>query len=154
MSWSPEFSVSARGFTLIEVLIVLAIIAVLVAIAVPSYEAAVGQGRRSDGRAFALDLAAREEDYFLRNGSYTGELEAESGLNSSVLSQEGFYKGSVGACAGGDLVTCFQVRVSALGIQRASDAACVSLTITNTGERGSSDSMGVFATAGSGVHCW
>jgi len=154
MYWNPELSVYSRGFTLIEVLIVLVIIGVLVAIAVPSYEAGFSQGRRADGRTFALDLAAREEDYFLRYGRYTGELEAESGLNSSILSQEGFYRGSVGPCAGGDLVSCFQVKVSALGVQRASDAACVSLTITNTGELGSSDSMGVFSEAGSGVRCW
>ncbi|GEM_PF-411332 len=154
MSCSTEFSEYLRGFTLIEVLIVLAIIAVLIVIAVPSYQAGISQGRRADGRAFALDLAAREEAYFLRNGSYTSDLETESGLNGSVLSQERFYIGSVGPCEDGDLVNCFQVKVSALGIQRASDQTCVSLTITNTGERGSSDSMGVFSEANSGARCW
>jgi len=154
MSRSTEFSEYSRGFTLTEVLIVLAILAVLVAIALPSYQASISQGRRADGRAYALDLAVREEAYFLRNGSYTGDLETESGLNASVLSQERFYTGSVGPCAGGDLVNCFQVKVSALGLQRASDQACVSLTITNTGERGSSDSMGVFSDANSAARCW
>jgi len=154
MYCNPELSVHSQGFTLVEILMVLVIVGVLMAIALPSYEASFSQGRRADGRAFALDLAAREEEYFLRYGRFTSELEAESGLNSSILSQEGFYRGSVGACKGGGLVSCFQVTVSALGVQRASDAACVSLTITNTGQRGSSDSTGAFSGAGSGERCW
>lgn len=152
MSWNPEFSMRPEGFTLIEVLIVLAIVGVLVAIAIPSYETSFSKGRRVDGRAFALDLAAREEEYFLQHHRYTSEVEAAAGLNSSTLSPEGFYRGSVGACEGGDLADCFQVTVSALEFQRVADLACVILTVTNTGRRGSSDSAGNVAE--SGARCW
>lgn len=152
MYWNPDVRLCPKGFTLIEMLIVLAIVGVLVAIAIPSYETSFSKGRRADGRAFALDLAAREEEYFLRHHRYTSELEAETGLNNSPLSQAGFYRGSVSACAGGKLADCFQVSVSALNVQRSSDLACVTLTITNTGQRGSSDSAG--NVSDKGARCW
>jgi type IV pilus assembly protein PilE len=59
-----------RGFTLIEVMIVVAIVAILAAIAVPSYRYAVMKGKRAQGRTAILDLIQQEERYMTQNNKY------------------------------------------------------------------------------------
>jgi type IV pilus assembly protein PilE len=62
------------GFTLIELMIVVAIVAILAAVAYPSYTAQIVRGQRSTGQNFIMDLAQREEQYFLDNRAYTNVL--------------------------------------------------------------------------------
>jgi len=59
-----------HGFTLIELMIVVAIVAILAAIAYPSYTQQVRKGRRVDAKSAMLDLAARQEKYFATNNRY------------------------------------------------------------------------------------
>ena len=54
-----------RGFTLMELMIVAAIVAILAAIAVPSYSLYLKQSRRSDTESTLLDIAQREQQYLL-----------------------------------------------------------------------------------------
>ena len=61
---------SARGFTLIELMIAVAIIALLASIAIPSYRQHVIRGKRSAAKAQILDIANREEQYLLANRVY------------------------------------------------------------------------------------
>ena len=60
-----------HGFTLVELMIVVAIVAILAAIAYPSYAQQVRKGRRVDAKSAMLDLAARQEKYFATNNRYT-----------------------------------------------------------------------------------
>lgn len=62
---------AASGFTLIEMMIVVAVIAILAAIAYPSYQEYIRKARRSDAKSGLLDLAARQERFFSINNVYS-----------------------------------------------------------------------------------
>jgi type IV pilus assembly protein PilE len=61
---------ASRGFTLIELMIAVAVVAILAMIAIPTYTAQMVKGRRSSAEAVLLDIAQREQQYLLDARSY------------------------------------------------------------------------------------
>jgi type IV pilus assembly protein PilE len=61
---------SSRGFTLIEVMIVVVVIALLAAIGYPSYRDHIARGQRSQGQQFLSDIAQRQEQVLLDQRQY------------------------------------------------------------------------------------
>jgi len=59
-----------RGFTLIELMITLAIVSILLVVALPSYRDYIVRGIRTSGQQFLMDLAQRQEQYFLDQRQY------------------------------------------------------------------------------------
>ncbi|MCM5681506.1 type IV pilin protein [Schlegelella sp. S2-27] len=59
-----------RGFTLIELMIVVVVVAILSALAFPSYVEAVRKSRRAEAKTALLELAARQERYFTTHNAY------------------------------------------------------------------------------------
>ncbi|MGQ4879121.1 type IV pilin protein [Billgrantia sp. LNSP4103-1] len=61
-----------RGFTLIELMIAVAVIAILASIAIPSYQNYVRNARVTDGQAKLMELAGQLERCYTTNSSYSG----------------------------------------------------------------------------------
>ena len=61
----------AKGFTLVELMIVVAIIGIISAVAIPQYKQYVIRGNRAAAQSFMLDIANREKQYLLDARSYT-----------------------------------------------------------------------------------
>lgn len=79
-----------RGFTLIEMLVVLAVAAVLAAVAYPSYQSQVAKGRRADGKQALVELAQKLERFYTERGTYAGAALGAGGLYAEV-SAGGYY---------------------------------------------------------------
>lgn len=72
-------SVINRGFTLIEVMIVVAIVAILAAIALPSYQQQIIKSNRAAAKGQMLDIANREQQYLFATRSYATKAQLETG---------------------------------------------------------------------------
>ena len=114
---------SLRGFTLIELMIAVAVVAILAAIALPSYQDYVRRARRSDGKEALLRVQIEQEKWRTNNSSYTSTL-SDLGLTSPSV--EGYYTIAIAAGANG---ISFTATATATGSQ-ASDSGCTPLTLT------------------------
>ncbi len=127
-----------RGFTLIELMIVVAIIGILAAIAYPSYDEYVKRGNRTEGQAFLSDVAARQERYYSQNHVYVTDVDdiEDLGLSSANSPTD---KYTIGLAAGGGGYTL-------TATNQFNDTKCGNLTLNALGVRG--------ASAGTVDTCW
>jgi len=69
-----EYMKDAKGFTLVEMMIVVAIIGILAAIGIPQYQQYVMKGNRAAAQSFMMDVASRQEQYLLDARAYAPDL--------------------------------------------------------------------------------
>jgi type IV pilus assembly protein PilE len=117
-----------RGMTLIEMMIVVAIVAILGTIALGNYRASVLRSNRAEATAALLRIQAAEEKYYLSRNTYTNNLAL---LGSSENTERGLYTLRIQVGGTGDTYTA---RATATGSQTA-DTECPVFTIDETGAR-------------------
>lgn len=78
-----------KGFTLIELMITLAIIGILASIAIPSYQEYVRRANRSDCQVGLMQMSDLQERFYLRNNSYASDINVLMGTPGPHMSPEG-----------------------------------------------------------------
>lgn len=128
------FSKKFRGFTLIELMIAVAVIAILATIALPAYQDSIRKSKRSDGKAGLVDAASRLEQYYLDNKTYTVQMtNLGYSADASVATTDSHYKMSVSNSPCANISSCYTVTAIPQGDQ-ASDS-CGTLTINSMGTK-------------------
>ena len=136
-----------RGYTLTELMITVAVLAIIVGIAVPGYNSQMQKSRRADARNALLDIAGREERYLSVSNGYS-QLTTDVGYSGAWPQNvnNGYYSVSVQAPDPAQPgVTSFIITATAINAQ-ASDTACATFTLTQTGVQGSAP--------GTPATCW
>jgi type IV pilus assembly protein PilE len=145
------------GFTLVEIVIALAVIAIISSLSVVSYGQYVRRANRVDGKSALLHLSAAQERHYLQRNQYATtavELAAAppDGLGIEGT-QQGLYNLAVEAAADGPAAGyTATATASGSGPQR-DDDDCQVFTIDQSGMRGASDSGGA-ESAEITARCW
>ena len=139
-----------KGFTLMELMIVVVIVGVLMMVALPAYQDSLQKGRRADGMAALMDAAGRQEKFMLDRSTYTTDM---SDLGYVVtegedyyISPEGHYKIEAKDCDGGEdaekLKTCYQLTAEpAAGSVQGKDKKCTSFILNSNGTKSATGSL-------------
>jgi type IV pilus assembly protein PilE len=137
------------GLTLIELVVVLAVVAILAAIVYPTYQDAVRKARRAEARAALLQVMQQQERYYSQRNTY---LAFSSGASDADARRFKWFSGndpassayeiSGAACSGGGLQDCIQLKAEP-GTAKVDagykDLACGTLTLSSTGIKGAKD---------------
>lgn len=124
----------SRGFTLIELMITVALVAILAAIALPSFQSYVRKARRADAATLLQNAALSQEKWRLSNTTYATSVNALSGVcptSGNCDSQSRYYRLSIPT--GSATATGFTVTATAIaGTSQANDTACTAMSIAQT----------------------
>ncbi|AZP11326.1 MULTISPECIES: type IV pilin protein [Undibacterium] len=146
-----------RGFTLIEIMIAVAILAILGSVAFSSYTDSVIKTRRSEGKTALLKLMQQEEQFFTQNNSYSVFSQASVDANekkfkwfSGEAASSSSYDIIATACAGDTIQNCVLLTAypGTTNVNSTfKDPTCGNLTLTSTGVKDVS-------VSGAKSKCW
>lgn len=120
-----------NGFTLIELMITVAILGIIASIALPSYFEHVKRTARTEGITSLLDAANQQEQFFVDNREYTTSL---TNLGVASVTEHGFYELAV--TVDNDAGT-FEITATPVGGPVLQDEDCTSLIIDDAGLKAS-----------------
>jgi type IV pilus assembly protein PilE len=130
-----------RGFSLIELMVVVTIVAILASIAFPSYQNHVTRTHRNAAKACLSEYAQFMERYYTTNLTYVGAAPALAcGLDSDMVTR---YTYATSNLAQGT----YSVSATPLGAQLSHDTQCAVLGVTQNGSRTATGSQGA-------TYCW
>lgn len=113
------------GFTLIELMVVVLVVAILAAWAVPTYQDQVRKARRADAQADLMQVVQFMERFFTQNNTYVG---ATLPITQSPRSGQAFYTIQFAAAP---TATAYEVRAVPQGSQAADRCGTMSITQNN-----------------------
>lgn len=145
----------ANGFTLLELLIAVAIFSLLAAFAYPSYLEHGLKTKRSVAKAALIELAARQTQYYLDNKTYTSDLTNlgypvspafidSSGESVAATASDRIYQ--IGSVAGSVSATGYAVE-AVPQLSQTKDTTCATLRLSSAGQKTETGS-------GSASDCW
>lgn len=135
---------TSNGFTLIELMIVVVIIGVLAAIAMPAYTGYSQKARRSDAKHALLDIQLEQEKWRANNITYSSSLTELNWAGGDSL--DGYYDLEITSFATNSYLLTADVDSSDL---QSSDADCDSFTLDQNNEKKSYNSSSTETTI-----CW
>lgn len=148
---------NTKGFSLIELMIAAAIIAILSSVAYSFYNSSVIKARRAEGKTAILQLMQQEERFYTQNSTYISFSQASTDANekkfkwfSSNSAVSSSYELSGAACSGDTIQNCVVVTAkpgTANVNGTFTDSECNYLTMTSTGVKGISGN-------GNADKCW
>jgi type IV pilus assembly protein PilE len=141
---------TCRGVTVIELMITVAVASILLAVAIPSYQAQVRRARRVEAKAALLDLVGREERLYSANGVSYAQDGPSLGYPAAAWPQavaDNFYAVTVCALGPGLAANCYPTSslapgyvVSARSINgQTADTQCAFFAVDNLGQRWAQD---------------
>jgi len=119
-----------RGMTLVELLTVVAVLAIISSIAVSSYRRYLVRTNRTEATGALLRVQVAQEKYFLQNNTYTNNL---ANLGLAATTPSGYYALSISPAN----ATTFTAKAEPQGKQASSDTDCQTLSIDDRGQRNS-----------------
>ena len=138
--------VPVKGLTLVELMVVVAVMAVIAAIAYPLYTNQVQKSRRADARVALQNIVLAQERFYTANGMYTtnlGSLQVSTDIQGGTTDQ-GYYTIANPVLANGGQSFTVTVTKSAGGPQ-SGDNECATFSI---------DNLGTKTSTGGGTNCW
>lgn len=148
---------SQQGFTLIELMVVLLIVAIIAAFAYPSYISSVQKSRRTDAITSLNEIMHLQEEYFIRNRSYAKDLTQLGYSANTIDSANKDYAITMtvepSACSGNNTQTCEAFEISAQPKStstQAKDDTCQVMSINSRGLKKSQNKEDETSTAS----CW
>ncbi len=129
-----------RGVTLMELMIVLTVIGILTAIAVPSYRDQVNKGNRAEARSLMYEVLQKEERFYSDNGTFTTDL-TQLGYPAFLTNSHGSHTITVAVGVTGVLTSSVNVTATA-----SNDAKCATLTLASN--------QATSATGTTPTTCW
>ena len=135
--------VKMRGVTLVELMVVIAVLGTLAAIAIPTYRRYLLRSQRSEAKIALMSLQTAEEKFYLQNNTYTNNVTAAppTGLGLLATSETGKYDVAITTFPG-DGQSYTATASPRAGGGQTDDSQCMNFTITERGVRGVSGSFG------------
>jgi type IV pilus assembly protein PilE len=123
-----------RGVTLLEVLVVMLIAGILAALALPAYRQHLVRVNRSQATTLLYEIAAAQERFYLRHGSYTGNLGSAAPLGLGLtVNTSTRYSFTVALAADGQTYIASATPVRGGG--QDADGECLVFSIDQRGRR-------------------
>jgi type IV pilus assembly protein PilE len=136
------------GFSLIELMIVMAVVLVLAAVAYPSYAGYMTRTRRIEGQIALMEAVQQQERFYTRNNTYIAFSSASTDAEerrfkwwSGSAAATSAYELKAHACPGRELTECVEVQAmpgTAMVNASFRDADCDTLTLNSAGEHSAS----------------